>query len=98
MVFKPTIHDRDFSLHRTQRPLAELRADAQGFVRFNCSKCPRTGKVRLAKLRERFPPTEGLVDILLRLTPTDCEFAERSPWGTRQCGFCYRDLDCEAPP
>ena len=85
-------HSRDFSMHRTQRRLAELRADDQGFVRFRCLKCPRTGKVELAKLRKRFRATEGLVNILNTLAPTDCPMASADPWGNRPCGFCYRDL------
>lgn len=92
MVFKPTIHHRDFSLHRMQRTLSALTADDQGFVRFACLKCPRTGKVALAALQARFAPEEGLVNILNTLAPKACALAKADPWGNRACGFCYRDL------
>ena len=41
-------HARDFGDFRQQRTLAELTADPEGYVRFGCLKCPRTGKVELA--------------------------------------------------
>jgi hypothetical protein len=85
-------HARDFAAVRQQRTLAELTGDAEGFVRFGCLKCPRTGKVELAKLRARFAPSEGLVNILNRLAPADCPLAGEDPWGNHPCGFCYRDL------
>jgi hypothetical protein len=85
-------HARDFADFRQQRTLAELTADPEGYVRFRCLKCPRTGKVELAKLRERFKPSEGLVNILNTLVPTDCNLAGADPWGNHPCGFCYRDL------
>ncbi len=85
-------HSRDFGELKQQRQLSELRADERGYVRFRCLKCPRTGKVELAKLKERFAPDAGLVDILNTLLPVDCAKTERDPWGHVACGFCYRDL------
>jgi hypothetical protein len=87
-----SLHVRDFAPLRTQRPLSDLTADADGYIRFACLKCPRQGKVALAKLRERFQPTEGLVNILNTLAPTDCQHGGVDAWGNHACGFCYRDL------
>jgi hypothetical protein len=86
------MHVRDFADLRQQRTLAELPADAEGFVHFRCRKCPRTEKVELATLQARFRTTEGLVNILNTLAPTDCALAGADPWGNHPCGFCYRDL------
>lgn len=86
------MHVRDFAAGNEQRRLATLQADGEGYVRFTCSKCPRTGKVRLAKLRERFSPSEGLVNILNTLAPKDCPHAQPDPSGNHACGFRYRDL------
>jgi len=85
-------HARDFAQLRAQRPLSDLTADEGGYVRFRCMSCPRTGKVRLSALQERFKPTEGLVGILNTLLPKDCAKREPDPWGNVLCGFCYRDL------
>jgi hypothetical protein len=87
-----SLHVRDFAPLRTQRRLAELTADARGFVRFSCLHCPRTGEVALADLRARFRPDEGLVNILNTLLPADCPGAVRDPSGVVRCGFCYSDL------
>jgi len=86
------MHYRDFRDMREQRPLSELPADAEGFVRFKCLKCPRTGKVRLARLQERSTPDTWLVTILNTLLPKDCPDAKPNPWKSTPCGFCYRDL------
>jgi hypothetical protein len=86
------MHARDFGEMREQRTLAELGADDLGYVRFVCAGCPRTGKVALAKLRERFAPGAGLVNILNTLLPKDCPHAAPDPWGVRSCKFRYRDL------
>lgn len=77
---------------RTQRTLDTLPADAEGFVRFRCLSCPRTGKIALAKLQERFAPDAGLVNVLNAIMPPDCPKAGADPWGNHPCGFCYRDL------
>jgi hypothetical protein len=92
MSFRPPIHHRDFALDGQQVTLAEAPVDADGLVWFRCLKCPRTGKVRLARLQARFAPTEGLVNILNALAPKDCPLAGADPWGNHLCGFCYRDL------
>jgi hypothetical protein len=87
-----TLHAGDFVALRQQRPLSELTADRLGYVRFSCSKCARTGKIRLEALQARFALDVGLVSILSAISPKDCLNAERSPSGLRQCGFHYRDL------
>jgi hypothetical protein len=48
--------------------------------------------VALAKLRERFAPGAGLVNILNTLLPKDCPNAAPDPWGVRSRKFHYRDL------
>ena len=85
-------HARDYTPTREQRTLAELSADDLGYVRFRCLHCPRTAKVQLAKLRERFAPGAGLVNVLNAIRPRDCRQAAPDPWGVVHCGFCYRDL------
>ncbi|HEY2749763.1 hypothetical protein [Phenylobacterium sp.] len=89
-----SLHARDFAPMRTQRTLAEAPADSQGYVRFSCLNrdCSRTGKIRLAALQQRFAPGEGLVNILNAVMPKDCPRSAPDPWGSRRCGFCYRDL------
>jgi hypothetical protein len=77
---------------REQRPLSDLTADQLGYVRFVCTRCPRSGKVKLASLQARFRVDAGLVDILNALAPKDCSGAKRNPWGSHSCGFYYRDL------
>ncbi|HEX3365711.1 hypothetical protein [Phenylobacterium sp.] len=77
---------------RTQAPLSALRADEGGYVRFECLSCPRTGKVPLATLHERFSLNEGLVNILNMLAREVCAAAKKKEAGQRGCGFCYRDL------
>jgi hypothetical protein len=91
-------HVRDFDDLRQQRPLSDLRADHLGHVRFACSLCPRTGEIRLADLRARFPAQAGLVNVLNAVRPADCPHAERDASGTLRCGFHYRDLDRRAGP
>jgi hypothetical protein len=86
------MHVRDFAQQREQRSLASLTADEGGYVRFVCLHCPRTGKIPLATLRERFRPDAGLVDILNAMLPEDCAKSVPDPSGIRACGFCYRDL------
>lgn len=86
------MHARDFEGWRTQRPLAEVSVDSEGYVRFRCLTCPRDGKIAAASLRARFGPTEGLVNILNILKPKDCPHAEPDPSGNHRCGWCYRDL------
>jgi hypothetical protein len=85
-------HARDYAPMREQLPLSSLTADESGFVRFKCSKCPRLEKAPLAKLRERFHPDAGLVNILNAILPTDCPNATPNASGIRSCGFHYRDL------
>jgi hypothetical protein len=85
-------HDRDFSLHRQQVPLAELRADAEGFVHFRCKACPRTDRIALAELKARFAPEAGLVNILNAIRPKDCPGAGVDFQGFNRCGIHYGDL------
>ena len=89
---------RDFDSGQTQALLETVPQDEQGYVRFACMSCPRTGKVAAAKLRDRFAPTEGLVNILNVLKPKDCPRARPDPWGNHRCGWCYRDLGQQAEP
>jgi hypothetical protein len=86
------MHARDFDDFRQQRPLSDLTADHLGYVRFACKRCPRTGRIRLADLRARFPPEAGLVNILNAVMPKDCPGNARDAQGIKRCGFHYRDL------
>ena len=92
MDFKPTIHHRAFGLQRTQVTLAELPADAEGFVRFWCRRCPRTDRIPLATLKARFAPEAGLVNILNAIKPPDCPLAGEDAQGNHPCDYRYRDL------
>jgi hypothetical protein len=87
-----SLHVRDFDGLRTQRTLAELKADAHGLVQFRCLKCPRTEAVPMAVLTARFRATAGLVDILNALAPADCPQAGVDVSGNHPCGFCYGEL------
>ena len=87
-----SLHSRDFAPMRTQVPLSALKADAQGYVRFDCKLCQRTGQIPLADLTARFRPTEGLVNILNAVLPEDCPKSKPDPSGMRPCGFRYRDI------
>lgn len=86
-------HARDWRALREQVPLAELRADARGFVRFDCKSCPHTGEIALADLRRRFAPDAGLVNILNTIRPNDCPGAGADFQGFNRCGIRYRDLE-----
>jgi hypothetical protein len=79
----------DFADLREQRPLSDLRADAGGYVRFDC---PRAGKLKLETMLTRFRPGAGLVNILNALAPKDCPKTEPNPSGIRSCAWRYRDL------
>jgi hypothetical protein len=85
-------HARDFDQLQQQTPLAELRADERGFVRFDCKICPRTGEIALADLRARFALNAGLVGILNAIRPSDCPGAGVDFQGFNRCGYRYRDL------
>ena len=85
-------HARDFKPMRQQAPLSELTAGEDGYVRFSCSRCPRTGKIRLAELHARFAPEAGLVNVLNTVAPRDCGRRSRKHAGDPGCGWYYRDL------
>jgi hypothetical protein len=89
-------HARDFSLYRMQTPLADLRADAQGFVHFCCKACPRTDRIALDDLRARFAQDAGLVNVLNAIRPDDCPGAGVDFQGFNRCGIYYRDLGGQA--
>ena len=85
-------HARDFDDGRQQVPLSELTGDDLGYVRFDCTRCPRRGKIRLEALRARFAPAAGLVNILNAVAPKDCPGARHDAQGIKRCGFHYRGL------
>ena len=85
-------HANDWRPVREQVPLAELPADARGFVRFDCKACPRTHKIAMADLRARFSPDAGLVNILNAIRPKDCPHAGFDAFGHNRCGIYYRAL------
>ena len=62
-------------------------------VRITCSKCPRVGSYRLARLAERFGAEAPLTDVLGKPS-IDCERAgiKRHKGSYDTCGAIFPDL------
>lgn len=60
-------------------------------VTLACSKCPRRGRYRLARLAAQYGPDIGLVDLLGKLAGDCPRFDPKRP-GIDRCGAHYAGL------
>ena len=66
-------------------------------VRVACSRCPRHGSYRLARLADRYGAEAGMHTVLTMLS-ADCKLAERGRPGIDRCGAFFPDLGGARPP
>jgi hypothetical protein len=66
-------------------------------VRLGCSKCPRRGQYRLARLAAKLGPDMNMVEVLAALAG-DCPKFDPNQPGVDRCGAHFVDLAAGTAP